>query len=251
MDFLIHQQLFPLDWKIDSTRHDDITFKGYAAKYKTSEVSGLPRLYYDREEPFTKIVPFYDHYIPSKTVTAPKAYIIPQVWEDVIYRLRMNGAEMEQLKNDTSITVSAYHIDNYETGGKPYEKHYLHKNVQVTSHKVIMNFRKGDYIIWVNKYQRAKRYIIETLEPTAPDAFLAWNFFDGILQQKEYFSDYVFEDVAAGLLKKDASLKQMLEEKKQSDSVFAKSSAAQLDFVYRHSPYMEPGYMRYPVYRLE
>jgi len=50
---------------------------------------------------------------------------------------------------------------------------------------------------------------VETLEPTAPDAFFAWNFFDGILSQKEYYSDYVFEDVAADLLRNDAALRKV------------------------------------------
>ena len=112
-----------------------------------------------------------------------------------------------------------------------------------------MQFTEGDYIIWLN--QPTKRYLVETLEPTAPDAFFAWNYFDGILQQKEGFSDYVFEDIAAQLLEKDHSLKAMLEEKRTQDTAFARSADAQLDFVYRHSRYMEPEYMRYPVYRVE
>ncbi|PQJ10933.1 hypothetical protein CJD36_013260 [Flavipsychrobacter stenotrophus] len=243
------QKEFPLDWKVDTSRSDKVTFKGYMAGHKTSEVSGQPRLYYDRNKPFTKQVPFYDHFIASKTVTAPKAYIIPRAWTPVISRLKRNGVEMSKLLSDTTITVTAYHIDNYETGPKPYEKHYLHKNIQVTPSTVKMKLSKGDYLIKLN--QPAKRYIIETLEPSAPDGFFAWNFFDGILQQKEYFSDYVFEDRAAEMLKEDANLKRLLDEKRLQDTAFAKNGAAQLDFVYRHSQYMEPGYMRYPVYRIE
>ena len=99
--------------------------------------------------------------------------------------------------------------------------------------------------------QSAKRYLIETLEPTAPDGFFAWNFFDGILQQKEYYSAYVFEDLAAELLKKDPALKQKLDEKRRADAAFAADANAQLDFVYRNSPYYEAEHLRYPVYRLE
>ncbi len=76
-----------------------------------------------------------------------------------------------------------------------------------------MRFSEGDYFILVN--QPANRYLVETLEPTAPDAFFAWNFFDGILQQKEGYSAYVFEDIAAKLLKKDPGLKNSLEEKNE------------------------------------
>jgi hypothetical protein len=250
-DFIssVNQQEFAIDWKIDTTRFDTITFKGYEAAYKQSEVSGLPRLFYDRSKPFTKQVPFYNHYLPAKTVKAPKAYIIPAGWPDVIHRMKDNGVQMKKLQHDTTITVTAYVVDNYETVPKPYEKHYLHKNIKTRSITAAIRFHAGDYI--VSTTQDSRRYLIETLEPTAPDGFFAWNYFDAILQQKEYFSDYVFEDIAADLLKKDPELKKQLEEKKKADAEFAKSAQAQLDFVYRHSPYMEPGYMRYPVYRIE
>ena len=238
-----------LDWKVDTTRCDSIWFKGYAAEYKPSEVSGQPRLYYDHSIPYTKLVPFYDHYIPSKTVSAPRAYIIPKAWVPVISILRSNGVHIERFSHDTALDVVAYHIDNFETLPHPYEKHYLHKNVQVTPLKVSMRFAEGDYIVWL--HQPAKRYLVETLEPTAPDAFFAWNFFDGILQQKEYFSDYVFEDLAARLVDNDPKLKTMLEEKRKQDTSFAKNGIAQLDFVYRHSKYFEQSVNRYPVYRLE
>jgi hypothetical protein len=240
---------FALDWKVDTTRCDSILFRGYEATYITSKVSGLPRLYYDHSKPYTRNVAFYDHYVPSKKITAPVAYIIPKAWVAVISRLRGNGVHMERFDRDTDMNVTAYHIDNYETLPHPYESHYLHKNVQVTAAAINLRVTEGDYFIPLN--QPAKRYLVETLEPTGPDAFLAWNFFDGILQQKEYFSDYVFEDRAAQMLEKDPALKAMLEDKRKQDTTFAKNADAQLDFVYRHSAYMEPEYMRYPVYRVE
>jgi hypothetical protein len=70
------------------------------------------------------------------------------------------------------------------------------------------------------------------------------------LQQKEGYSDYVFEDLAAELLEKDPALKEKLENRKKSDSAFATTPQAQIDFVYRHSPYHEPTHRRYPVFRM-
>lgn len=46
-----------------------------------------------------------------------------------------------------------------------------------------MSFRKGDLLI--NTQQKARRYLVETLEPEAQDSFFNWNFFDSILQQKK------------------------------------------------------------------
>lgn len=98
--------------------------------------------------------------------------------------------------------------------------------------------------------QSANRYIVEMLEPQGVDSYFAWNFFDAILMEKEYFSDYVFEDVAAELLKTDAKLRSEFEATKKSDTAFANDPQAQLDFIYRHSPYFEKSFRRYPVARL-
>lgn len=243
------QKIFPLDWRLDTTVCDTITFKGYASGYKKSEVSGLDRLYYDRKKPFTRRVPFYDHFVPSETVTAPKAYVIPKAWTPIIICLRENGVRMQRVSYDSLMDLTVYHIDSFETSARPYEKHYPHKHIKVTPTRTRIQVTKGDYIVWL--IQPAKRYLIETLEPTAPDGFFAWNYFDAILQQKEYFSAYVFEDIAAELLKANPKLKEELERRRKSDPAFAKDGEAQLEFVYRHSPYMEPEYMRYPIYRLE
>lgn len=239
---------FPLSWKLDRTVADSITFKGFGAKYKPSEVSGLNRLYYDRSETFAKRIPFFDHYVPDITIEKPKAYIIPQSWARVIELLNINGVKLEPLPKDISMEVEAYYIEDYKSPTKPYEGHYIHTGVVLRKEKQTLPFYKGDFIVYTN--QSSNRYIIETLEPQGPDSFFAWNFFDSVLGQKEHFSAYVFEDVAADLLRKDAVLKEKLEERKKKDEAFAKSGAAQLEFIYRNSPYSERSYLRYPVYRL-
>jgi hypothetical protein len=155
---------------------------------------------------------------------------------------------MQQFKNDTLIDVEAYHIDDYKALPRPYEKHHKNSAVKVTTMKQKIRFLKGDYFIQLN--QPANRYLVEMLEPTGDDSFFAWNFFDGILQQKEGYSDYRWDDLAAEVLKKDPALKSRLEEKKKGDEKFAANGSAQLDFIYKNSPYYEPGHNRYPVYRL-
>ncbi len=94
------------------------------------------------------------------------------------------------------------------------------------------------------------RFLIESLEPTGEDSYFAWNFFDPILGQKEGFSDYVFEETATEFLKNNPDIKTKLDQRKGTDSAFAKSARAQLNFVYQNSPYYEPGHMQYPVFRV-
>ncbi len=240
--------LYTLAWNIDSTKVERIDFLGFESGYKKSDVSGKDRLFYDQKKPFKKQIPYYHFYKPQKQVKIPTAYIIPRSWWNVVDLLKLNNVEMIQLKKDTLIAVEKYKIADYNTAGSAYEGHYPHSNttVQKTMEKII--FQKGDYYIPTQQF--AVKYLLETLEPEAPDSFFNWNFFDGILQQKEGFSAYVFEDLAVEILAKDSVLKEKLEHKKAEDKSFSDNGAAQLDWIYKNSVYYEPSHLTYPVYRV-
>jgi hypothetical protein len=243
------QASFPLEWHLDTTRYSTLTFKGFEAEHHNSDISGLPRLYYNRSRPFTREVKFYNYMVPGNFVQKPTAYIIPQGWWTVLDILKNNNVIMRPLAHDTTIAVETYHIADFKTALRPYEGHYLHNSVKVSTSNDSIRFRKGDYYIPLN--QLANRYLVETLEPTGGDSFFAWNFFDAILGRKEGYSAYVFEDIASQYLSAHPALQQQLKDKKDTDTTFAKSADAQLRFVYEHSPYAEPGYLRYPVFRVK
>jgi hypothetical protein len=242
------QKSFSLAWKLDTAKFDWIDFKGYEAKYKPSEVSGLQRLYYNQDKPYNKKIKYYQHYNTTETVEKPRYYIIPQAWDEVIRRFEWNQIDMKRLSKDTTLEVESYYISDYKTTKQPYESHYLHSGVRIESKKQKIKFFEGDYVIETN--QLSDNYIVHTLDPRSVDSFFAWNFFDGVLQQKEWFSDYVFEDIAAKLIKENPELKKKLEEKKQSEKKFAGDASAQLLFIYQNSPYFEKSYSRYPVFRI-
>ena len=239
---------FPLTWIPDSVTHTDIVFKGYEQAFATSEATGLQKMYYDHNKPFTKKVKYYNHFIPAQFVEKPKAYIIPQGWGEVINILKLNEVICRPLTHDTTLTVEAYHIDDYKSLPRAYEKHHKNSNIKVSTAIKTLKFRKGDVMIYSDQPQ--VRYIVEMLEPTGDDSFFAWNFFDAILQQKEGYSDYRWEDIAARVLKDNPDIKQKLDQKKAEDPKFANSAAAQLDFIYKNSKYYEPAHLQYPVYRL-
>lgn len=238
-----------LNWKVDMDRTDSLSFMGYEAGTRTSEVSGLDRLYYDTARPFKRTIPYWPTYKGTRTVDIPSAYILPQAYHDVAQRLKWNGVEMSALQHDTTIEVSAYYIESFKDRGGPYEGHYLHQAVETRKERQIWKYYVGDW--WIPTDQDARRFIVNTLEPEAPDAYFAWNFFDGILMQKEYFSDYVFEDLAAEYLRNDPALQEELDRKKLMEPGFRENARAQLDFIYRNSPNFENTYRRYPVSRIE
>jgi hypothetical protein len=242
------QKTFALNWDVDTKNYDTLTFKGYTADYKPSEVSELPRLYYDRNKPYTKTIKYFDNYVATATADKPVAYIIPQAWGKIIDLYKLNKVAMRQLAHDTTLYLQMYYIADYKTGQRPYEGHYLHTSVKLTPTSMKIKFHAGDYVVYTN--QSLNRFIVETLEPQGVDSYFAWNFFDSVLASKEGYSPYVFEDVAAELLKKDPGLRKRLDDEKLKDPALAKSASAQLNFVYHNSPYFENTYLRYPVGRL-
>lgn len=239
---------YPLSWVIDSTKVSYMDFKGYEGGYKPSEISGKDRLFYDRNKPFTKKIPFYGNYKPTQFVIIPKYYIVPQSQWEIIELLKLNNIEMTQITQNENIEVEIYKIETYQTSKNAYEGHYGHYNTTVTKNVEKMEFKAGDYKISTN--QLGVKYVLETLEPEAVDSYFNWNFFDTILQQKEGYSSYVFEDLAKQILVENSTLKQEFETKKQSDKAFAENGGDQLYWVYKHSKYFEKAYMMYPVFRI-
>lgn len=245
----LRQEIFPLNWVIDSSTYTTLNYKGYQAGYKTSAVSGDPRLYYDRSKPIQTKIKYFDNYRITDVVRTPKAYVLRAAWPEIADRLIANGVKVTRLEKDTSMVLTVYTIRDYKTSKAPYEGHYLHYNTSIDAKAQLVVVKKGDYLI--NMDQNSNRFIAETLEPQAVDSYFNWNFFDHILMQKEHYSSYVFEDTAAQLLEKDKNLKKIFEEKKAADEKFAQDGEAQLDFIYKNSAYMEKGFKRYPVMRLE
>lgn len=234
----------PLNWKLNRLKSDPLAFRGYEAGYKTSEVHGENRLFYDRSKPWTRTIPFYNHYEGVDSIVKPKAYFLPQAWQEVIERLEMNRIPFTRLSKDTLVELEFYLITDYQSSRRPYEGHYLHYGTQTRTIKALHQYRKGDIVIYTGESH--DRFVVETLEPRAVDSYFNWGFFDGILQQKEYFSAYVYEDTAAELLKNDPSLLQRYEQwKSEQDKI--PSPAAQLDWIYRNSPNFEGTAQLYPV----
>lgn len=242
-----NQKKFTVSWKLNDEVCDSILFKGYEAERPVSEITGQVRLKYNRNKPYEKKIAYYNHYEPNVTVTAPDYYVIPKSQWPIIERLNLNHIQMEKVESSREIQAEVYYITSFKTRDNAYEGHYPHYDVEVLSKQETVMVEPGDYLVPVNQWRN--RYIVETLEPQASDSFFSWNFFDTILQRKEGFSAYVFEDLALEILKKHPEIKSALEEKKKLDSEFAKNGYAQLMFIYERSSHSEKAFMRYPIFR--
>lgn len=242
------QKEFVLTWELDTAHYKQIAFKGYESGEKPSDVSGYPRQYYDRNRPFIRDVPYYNRYTPGITVEKPYAYIIPQAWSEVADLLALNGVRLDTMECDTILTLEMYYIKDYRTARTPYEGHYPHSEVMLRKEIQQIQCFRGDYVVVTD--QAVNRYIVEALEPQSTDSYFAWNFFDSVLSQKEHFSAYIFEDEAFKMLNADPGLKRRFESAKSADEQLRTDPRAQLDWIYKQSPYYEKTHLRYPIGRL-
>jgi hypothetical protein len=247
-NFVRSKDEFILTWEMDTTRFDQVLFLGYKAKYIPSRITGHNRLFYDRSSPYQKHIPVAAYSNELITVKRPHYYIIPQGWSEVIDRLELNQIQLYTLSKDTLLEGEMYTIDEESVPPERTNGHYFHANVSLKSINRAKMFYKGDFVVPLD--QNGNRYIIEMLEPQGTDSFFRWNFFDSILDQREYFSPYGFEDIADSLLMTDIQLRNNFETKKNSDPDFAGNPWAQLNYIYRQSPYFEDTYRLYPIMRI-
>lgn len=241
-------QIYPFNFQVDTSSHKRLNFLGYEMESLTSEITKLPRIKFNRNKPYKRQVNYYNYFTPQDSVQIPKAYIIPSQWEEVIALLKWNTIEYERFASDTLMEVEQYRIVDYETKRTAYEGHYVHSNTQIEAQMVKQLFSQGD--VYVNTQQAGLRYLLETLEPEAVDSFFNWNYFDSILQQKEGFSPYVFEDLALEIFKNNPELKAEFQQKQKNDLSFAQNWYAQLDWIHKHSKYYEKAHLTYPIVRV-
>lgn len=245
----IEQDTLPIHWRVvkaDSANASVLDFKGFEHGYKPSEVTGQMRLYYNRDRPVEKEVVYFEQLEPTQWSIAPEFYLIRAGYHEVVDRLIWNGVEVSTFKTDTTMRLRVTYISKTESLTSPYEGHFLHYNTRVRDSIHAIPVFRGDVLVRTNTAKR--RFLVNTLDPRAPDSYFNWNFFDPILQRKEYFSSYVFEDLAAELLSNDPKLKKAWDTFKKTPQ-FQQHKGSQLHWIYAHSRYSEPTYLQYPVYQ--
>lgn len=247
-DYYLNSKTYPISFKLDSSKFNLLNFKGYEYGYKKSKVTGQDRLFYDTLKPIEIEIPYYSFYSVAKEVTIPKAYYIPSAYTEIIDLLDVNAISYQKIEKNEERLIETYTIEDFSTYTTPYEGHYPHYNTEVSIKKENSVLPKGGYLVPTN--QRGIRYIIETLEPEAVDSFFNWNFFDAILQQKEGFSPYVFEELAYEVLEENQELKKAFLQKKEAEQDFNENAYQQLNWIFKNSKYYEESHRRYPILRV-
>ncbi|MGH8853902.1 MAG: M14 family zinc carboxypeptidase, partial [Telluria sp.] len=243
------QAEWPIHWAMDEANPSSFRYKGYEARYKPSVLGAYTRLWYDRSRPWERDIAWYNNFKADITVPTPRAYVVPQQWREAIERLQWNGVRLERVEADRVEEVDTYHIASVTSRPNAYEGHMFHDDVVLEKRRAAVQLRAGDYIVPLDQDQA--RYAVETLEPLGHDSFFRWGFFNSVLEKKEAYSDYVFEDHAAELLNAEPALAAKFDAWKEANPGLLANQEAVLDFIFANCErYREPEWRRYPVYML-
>ena len=241
------KSLWPVYWQADYSRQSKFLFKGFKAVQHPSKLGNYQRLAYDRTQPWEADIAYFNYFNPSIQIKTPQAYLIPQAWREVIERLIWNKVELKRLDADQRFSVQSYQILSVQSRAHAYEGHMFHDEVMLQRRAEIIYARAGDYLLDLR--QPNARYAVETLEPQAHDSFFRWGFFNSILEKKEHFSNYIFEDTALEMLQEDAELNAKFEQWQQHFPAQLADQNAVLEFIFTHGArHREPEWRRYPVY---
>ena len=247
-DWSNSQKVFWYNYTLTDEK-DSISFKGFEYSKPIDPITNLPRLYYDRSKPYNKYIPHFKSYKAMNKYAIPRYFVIGAQEKESISRLKANNIEFYTMQSDSMIKASSYRINSYKSLTKPYEGHFKHNNILFDKFQVNLSLKPGDVLIPTK--QRGRNFILSALIPDAEDSFFSWNFYDTYLQQKEYFSSYVFIDQVKSILDSNPKLKQEFEKKKKDSESFRNSEWDQLYFIYKNSPYFEKSFMVLPIYSID
>lgn len=248
LNWSYEQELFYYNFSLTDIKNP-ILFKGFEHSKPIDSITGLPRLFYDRTKPYYKSIPHYKTYDSESYMKIPSYFVVARQEQKVIDCLRRNQIQFYEVKSDSVIAGNLFRINDFKSLTKPYEGHFKHHSIKVERFSSQLILKPGDIIIPTK--QKARNYILSTLIPDTEDSFFSWNFFDSYLQQKEYFSSYVFIDQVKSILDSNPTLKAVFEKKKMENEAFRNSEWDQLYFIYKNSPYFEKSFMILPIYTID
>lgn len=238
-----------LDWQLDLQRPRPFRFSGYTARREPSRLGRYQRLRYDRTAPYEKDIHYFDRYQATAHALPPRAYLLPQAWHDVAQRLQAHGLPLWAARRGGRLQAEGLRITHFEKRPLPFEGRHLHSQVSVQAELLWAEVRAGDWLLPLGGPH--DRFAVEVLEPLGMDSFFRWGFFDSVLDKKEGFSDYVFEDEALRLLDAEPGLRQRFEAWQAEHPELQTDPEAVLGFIFHAAQrHAEPEWRLYPVLRL-
>ncbi len=237
-----------LTWKA-SDKSRPIDFRGYEYTRTMSDVSGALMTRYDDTKPQIWKLNLRDDVQPALTVVAPRGgYLVPAthaIW--AAEKLSQHGIMFRRLtKPMANAPLELFRAEKTTLSAQSIEGHQM---LSVTGEWKAETRQIEAGSLFVPIAQAKSLLVMSLFEPRAPDAFLAWGFFNNAFERKEYMEDYVAEDVAREQLAADPALAAEFNKRLASDAEFSKSPAARLTFFARRHASWDDRFNLYPVMR--
>jgi hypothetical protein len=239
---------FVTNYRLSEEDSTMVDFRGVNYHMEKSDLTGGNWFRYHKDEDTTFTLPWFNTNLPAKEVRLPEAYLIPPEFETILERLSAHGVEFSRLPEKDSLTTEHYHFTDYNWRSSPYEGRMTMPQREYRTVTSKHFYPEGTAIVPLN--QRTARVIAQILEPSAPDSYVFWGFFNAFFEQKEYAESYVMEKEACKMLKEKPGLRREFESWKAENPEAAKNQWAQLNWFYRQSPYWDKKKDVYPVGRL-
>jgi hypothetical protein len=240
----------PLSYKT-TERTEMIDFPGYEYARTPSDVSGGIWTKYDESRPQKWTVPLRDEVVPDVVAKAPAGgYLVPAAQAALVEaKLKVHGISYKRLEQAPGkVPVEAFRADEARLTASSFEGHQLAswKGAWKTEQREV-----GKGALFVPIGQPKSRLVMTMLEPAGADSLAAWGFFNNYLERKEYMEEYVAEEAAREMLAADPALAADFKARLESDTAFAKSPRARLDFFARRHTTWDERHNLYPVYRTD
>ena len=226
-----------------------IAFRGYEYTRTLSDISGALMTRYNERKPQVWKLPLRDALVPDLVVVAPGAgYLVPAAHASLVAsKLSAHGISFRSLHTALSqAAVETFRADQARFDVKSVESHQR-LTLQGAWKPEVRGLPAGS--LFVPIAQPKSMLVMALLEPLAPDALVAWGYFNNAFEPKEYMEPYVAEDVAREQLAADPALAAQFQHKLNTDAEFAKSPEARLDFFYRRHSAWDEQFKLYPVMR--
>ncbi len=218
----------------------------YGIQYIKSkdETTGLEYITWTGDKKLYKDLPIYWMSKATITVDVPKSYWIPAQYIAVIKRLKIHGIQLITHPKAQKISGIQKLVNTHTFLETPFEGHQV---VKATFNQNQGNFTLPQNSVEVRTDQPLGKLVVALLEPSAPDSFFSWGFFNQIFQKTEYIENYAMIPLAKQLFLNNPDLKKEFNQKKNSDETFLKDPKKQLQWIYSKSKFYDQEYLKYPV----
>jgi hypothetical protein len=231
-------------WDVNFDKPQKMDFYGMDYEKKNDKLTGLDFIAWKGKAKLYEQLPVFVMNKVKQKVAVPQFYWIPEQYHTVIERLKSHGILMTQLEENKTKNVIQLISQDHKLSDNIFESRQMVDSKFISKLKR-MEIEEGTYQVATD--QELGRLAVALLDPRAPDSFFAWGYFNSMFQRTEYIESYAMIPMAKLLFERQPNLLKEYEKLKETNKAFAADQKQQFEWIYRHSPFYDEQYLKYPV----